>query len=185
MGGGGSRLRGRVFRTHLTTHGLDSPCFTIMDNFAEKASAYHAKALLRARRRRSPWNVVLLVLGFGTGLAAWYGFFRLVWMFHAAIYPAHRLQDFWQAGIGGRSFVLSFLMTFSLAPAAMIIGFLFANSVFWMIRPARRVFEREARGHEDTSFRDSMRLLLKACAWALPMGIGIAFAAAWFLESLR
>jgi hypothetical protein len=106
-------------------------------------------------------------------------------MFHTAIYPAHQFRDFWQAGIGSRSFILSFLMVFSLVPAAIIIGFLLTNSVFWLIKPVRQVFETEARSYESTSFRNSMRPLLKACAWALPIGVGVALTAACFLKSLR
>lgn len=156
-----------------------------MRNLAQKAAAYYAGARHRAKRRKSPWNILLLILGFGAWLAAWYGLFRLVWLFHVRFYPEHQLRDFWRAGISFHSFVPSFLMVFSLVPAALTIGFLFTNSVFWQIKPIRRIFETEAHSHAGTSFRDSMRFLLKACAWALPVGLGVALAAAYFLKSLR
>jgi len=156
-----------------------------MPNLLDKIAAYYADATHRAKRRKSPWNFLLMVLGFCALAAAWYGLFRLVWMFHVAIYPEHRFRDFWNGDISSRSLALSFLMMFSPAPAAMIIGFLFANSVVWLIRPIRRIFDAEARGYEGTSFRDSMRKLLKACAWALPIGMAVALAAAYFLKSLR
>jgi hypothetical protein len=156
-----------------------------MRKFTEKIAAYYAEARHRAGRRKSPWNLLLIVFGFCAWLAVWYGLFKLIWIFHVAIYPEHQFRDFWQADAGFRSAILSFLMLFSPMPAAIIIGMLFANSVFWLIKPLRRIFETEAQGYEGTSFRRSMRSLLKACAWALPIGIGVALTAAYFLKTLR
>jgi hypothetical protein len=156
-----------------------------MRNLTKKAAEYYAGARKRAQRRKSPWNAILILFCFAAWLGIWYALFRLVWLFHIALYPEHRLEDFFQAGISFRSFIPSFLIVFSLMPGAMAAGFMLGNIVFWLIAPMRRIFEDEAHGYTGTGFRDSMRGLFKVCIWALPIGLIISFAAACLLKSLR
>jgi hypothetical protein len=146
---------------------------------------YFRNARARGRRRRSGWNVLLLPIAFGAWAAIWYGMFRLVWAFHAAVYPAHRLADFWQAGVSARSFVLSFIMVFALTPSAMTLGFMLADALVWLIPAARRSLDAEARGIVRASFRDSISDLGKVCLLTLPLGIVLSLAAAYGLKSLR
>jgi len=158
---------------------------TTMRNLIQKGAEYYAAARHRAQRRKSAWNALLIPFCFGGWLVVWYGLFRLVWLFHVAIYPEHQFRDFWQAGISFWSFVPSFLMVFSLMPGAIVVGFMLGNILLWLIAPARRIFEAESRGYAGTSFRDSMRGLFRFGVWLLPIGLVIAFAAAYFLKSLR
>src|SRR5690349_6580455 len=67
-----------------------------MRNFMEKTTGYWAGARRRAQRRKSPWNLVLIPLCGGSAIAIWYALFRLVWWFHAMLYPGHQLPDFWR-----------------------------------------------------------------------------------------
>jgi len=156
-----------------------------MSNFFKKASAYYAGARHRASRRKSVWNALLIPFSMAAWAAVWYLLFRLVWLFHTAIYPDHLLKDFWQSGLGFRSGFLSFLMVFSLALGAGTVGFMLANLVFSLIPGARNIFESEAVGHAGTDFRKTMRTLFKFCMWTLLPGILIALLAAYFLTSLR
>lgn len=156
-----------------------------MRTFAQKAAEYYAGARQRAKRRKSAWNALLILFCFGSWLAIWYGLFRVVWLFHVSIYPDHQLRDFWHEGISFRSFVPSFLMVFALMPVAMISGFMLGNSMLWLIAPIRRIFETEAHDYPGTSFRASMRGLFKFGVWVFPIGLAIAFLAAYFLRSLR
>jgi hypothetical protein len=156
-----------------------------MRNFAHRAAKYYGEARQRAQRRKSPWNVLLILLCLGSAIGIWYALFRLVWLFHIAYYPQHQLREFWQEGISFRSFVPSFLMVFALIPVALIAGFMLGNSLLWLIAPIRRIFETEARDHPGTSFRASMRGLFKFGVWVFPIGLAIAFLAAYFLSSLR
>ena len=156
-----------------------------MKKLSKTLATYYTDARHRAGRRKSPWNLLLLALGFGIGLVAGYELFKLVWLFHVMIYPEHQLRDFWQKGISFPSFILSFLMVFSLMPTAIITGFLFTNTLFWLIKPIRRVLDKEAHGYSGTSFGASMRLLLRIAAWVLPIGLGLSLVAAFFLRSLQ
>src|SRR6185369_3245934 len=58
-----------------------------------RAAKGYLVARERARRRKSPWNLLLAPLGLAGGLGVWYGSCRLVWAFHVSIYPEHRLED--------------------------------------------------------------------------------------------
>jgi len=158
---------------------------TVMRNLTQKVAEYYAGARHRAKRRKSAWNALLIPFCFGGWFGIWYGLFRLVWLFHVTIYPEHQLRDFWQAGISFRSYVPSCLMVFSLMPGAIVAGFMLGNILLWLITPVRRIFEAEAHGYPGTSFRDSMRRLFRFGVWLLPIGLVIAFAAAYFLKSLR
>src|SRR6266849_7630251 len=100
-----------------------------MRNLARKAAEYYVGARQRAKRRKSPWNVLLIPFCFGAFLGFWYLLFRLVWLFHSALYPSHQLREFWQDGVRLRSFVPSFLMVFALMPGALILGFMFGNAL--------------------------------------------------------
>lgn len=156
-----------------------------MRNLAQRAAKYYGEARQRAQRRKSPWNVLLIPFCLGSAIGIWYALFRLVWLFHVAIYPQHQLREFWQEGISFKSFIPSFLMVFALIPVALIAGFMLGNSLLWLIAPIRRIFQAEARGHSGTSFRASMQGLFRFGAWAFPIGLAIAFLAAYFLKSLR
>ncbi|SRR6266542_3369523 len=156
-----------------------------MRNLADRSAKYYADAGHRAKRRKSPWNAILLPLCGGSAIAIGYALFRVVWLFHVAFYPNHQLREFWQGGISLRSFVPSFLMVFSLAPGSVAAGFMLGNLLAWLIPPARHAFDGEARGFPGTRFRASMGGLFKMLVWTLPTGLAIALAAAYFLKSLR
>jgi hypothetical protein len=154
-------------------------------SLSDRVTNYYREARWRARRRKSAWNILLFLFCFGTFLALSYALFQLVWAFHAALYPGHRFDEFWRRGISTRSFALSLLMMFAPVPGAMTLGFILGNLMAWLITPARRALDTEAKGYPGTSFRDSMLGLARICLWTLPTGLCIAFMAAYSLSSLR
>jgi hypothetical protein len=156
-----------------------------MPTVSQRISDFYRDARRRAQRRKSAWNILLFPLCFGGFLVCWYVLFRLVWKFHAAIYPEHQFAEFWRPGISTANFILSFLMMFSITPAAVALGFTLGNVLIWLIPPARRVLDAEAKGYPGISFVETMRGLFKICLWALPIGFAVAFTAAYLLNSLR
>ena len=151
----------------------------------ERVSNFLIEARLRARRRKSAWNLILIPPALFGWLGSWYVLFRIVWVFHQILYPQHAFHDFWQEGVGFASFVFSFMMLFALFPAAICIGLIFANYVVWLIPQARHTLDAEAEGFEGTSFRESNQALLRFAKWAVPGGLIVALVAASFLRSLR
>jgi hypothetical protein len=58
---------------------------------------------------------------------------------------------------------------FAVIPIALIVG----NCLLWLIPPARRVLDREARPHPGTRFRESQRQLIQFAKYVVPIGLGI------------
>ena len=156
-----------------------------MPNLVDKSAKYYAEATHRAKRRKSPWNLILIPLCGGSAVAIGYALFRIVWRFHVAFYPDHQLHDYWQEGISLRSFVPSLLMVLSLLPGSIATGFMLGNLLAWLVTPARRVFDAEAQGFPGTSVGESMGGLFKMAVWTLPSGLALALAAAYSLKSMR
>src|SRR5207247_8013714 len=90
-----------------------APFYSGLSRRANAMRSWFVAALGRARRRKSPWNLLLL-LALPLWALIWWGGFRLVWAYHLQLYPAHAgaLSQFWPAGISPRAFVPSFLMVF-------------------------------------------------------------------------
>ncbi len=153
--------------------------------FASQFSEYYSAARLRARWRRSPWNLILIPLSLAGWLGSWYGLFRPVWAFNVWLYPDHLFSNFWKEGISFSSFALSFLMFFGPAPGALCLGLVIANCVSWLLPPARRVFDAEAAGYPGTSFGESNKALLGLALRLVPTGFVVALIAAGFLKSLK
>lgn len=148
---------------------------------------YLRRARARARRRKSPWNAVLVPLGLGAVGGTTYGLFRAMWWLHTVIYPAHagKLGEFWGRGIGFGAFVSSFLLVIPLFIAAIPIGMMLANLVVWMIPPARRAFTEEAQGVEGASFGEAMPELFTLARFIVPVCLLLSLLGAATLRSLR
>lgn len=151
------------------------------------SAGFLGRARLRARRRKSPWNLVLIPLFLGGAGAAGCAFFTLVWHVHTWIYPAHsgRLRDFWPRGLGFPAFASSFLLAVPPCIAAIPVGMILANLVAWCIPPARRAFRREAEGIPWASFGESMAGLAWISTLLVPIGLALGLVGAATLRSLK
>lgn len=148
---------------------------------------YVSRARQRAARRKSPWNLVLILLGLGGIAGTLYVLVQLMWRVHTLFYPAHvgRFHEFWGNGIGAGAFVSSFLLVVPLFFAAIPIGMLLTNLVAWLIPPARRAFAREAEGVEGASFRQTMGELGKVALVLVPICLLLSGIGAATLSNLR
>ena len=151
------------------------------------SEGYFSRARVRAKRRKSPWNLILIPLVICGIAGVWYGLFKLMWWIHTTIYPEHtgRFNEFWQEGISLPSFVSSFLLMIPLFIASIPLGMLLANSIAWCIRPARRAFEREAKGHKHTTFKESMSGLFKFSLFIVPICLALSLIGALTLKNLK
>src|SRR5262249_8644481 len=85
------------------------------------SEGYVKRARVRAQRRKSAWNLVLIPLVVGGVGGTMYVLFRTMWYIHTVIYPAHvgRLAEFWGKNMSFASFVSSFLLLMPLFFAAL------------------------------------------------------------------
>ena len=117
-------------------------------------SGYYDQARVRAQRRKSPWNFLLIPLVLG-GLALVYvGLFLVVAFFQQASAPEGAYL--FSSSSKGEGLMHLPLLVASVAPGMML-----GNCVAWCIPPARRTFEGEAEGHSGTSFASAMADLFK------------------------
>ena len=141
----------------------------------------------RRARRKSPWNLLCVVLGFGFALPAWYFLFQAVWWLHVKSYPAHAAlqKEFWSHGISARAFVSSFLLLMPLAVPAFVGGFISANFIVWLIPSARRAMEAEAAGDREMTFAGANAGLAKWGGIASGMAVAVSVLGALTLASLK
>ena len=141
----------------------------------------------RAAKRKSPWDFIGLLLGFGITPVLWYYLFRGAWQLHVHFYPTHvgHLGEFWGEGISAGAFVSSFLMSMPLGLPALTAGLLFSNVVIWIIPPARRVMEREAAGDPEMTFASANLGLLKWGGVSSAICFLLSFIGLATLKSLR
>jgi hypothetical protein len=156
-----------------------------MPTVSQRISDFYRNARWRAQRRKSAWNILLFPLCFGGFLVCWYALFQLVWKFHTAIYPEHQFAEFWRPGISMANFILSFLMMFSITPAAVALGFMLGDILIWLIPPARRVSTPKPEDIRARASSNRCAVFRRSALWALPIGFAVALTAAYLLNSLR
>lgn len=118
---------------------------------AEPETYYH-QARQRAKRRKSPWNLILIPFAMfgiaGTAFLIAKGLLALQQLF----IPPDAILAHWTR-IG------AILMFVPIIFPALAIGMMIANLIAWCIPRARRTFEKEARGIKGASFKEAMRSL--------------------------
>ncbi len=138
----------------------ENETITLRDVFSRD---YLAKARMRAKRRKSPWNLLLIpaiLIPFGV---LWVLDFRAVNLLHMRLYPG---QDIWKCrGIG--TILVAISPFFGSLPVAMIMGNFFVRR----LPPARRVLDREAEAFPVTSYRNSQKQLFKFALVLVPVSL--------------
>jgi len=119
-----------------------------MGNSGSSLNAYLSGAQIRARRRKSPWNLLLLVfavLGIG-----------FVWILTVRLLAEYReslaLPDSFLTG--GTRFG-NILMHVCPGFPSIVLGLILANLLTWCIPTARTALAGEAQGFPGTDFRSS------------------------------
>jgi len=156
-----------------------------IESLIEKIKRYFPEARERAKRRKSPWNLILIPVG-----AAWIGFFcvaqfKILWAIHILIYPNHagRYEEFWPAGLSIPAFISSFLLIMPVFISSIILGMIAANIFLWCIPPMRRIFDKEAQGTKGASFRESRMSLCKIAGYVVPICFLLGLIGAFTLKS--
>ena len=117
-----------------------------------KFDEFYAEARERAKRRKSPWNLILIPLCIIGIIASAFLIAKLLLDFQSSMFPANAL-------LSGRTRIGGIFMFVPILFPSLGIGALFGNLAAWPILPARRTFEREAKGHKNASFKKAMKLL--------------------------
>lgn len=152
-----------------------------------RADDYVQRAKKRVEHRKSPWNLLLIPLIFSSAGLIFYTLFQIMWQVHVIIYPAHidKFGEFRGDGKSLSSFVSGILLLMPLLFASLPIGMMFANTVMWLIPPARRALDQEAKGVKRASFRTAMSGLWTVARVMVPVCLLLSFIGAATLANLR
>jgi hypothetical protein len=116
----------------------------------------------RRAKRKSPWNLLCVFLGFGIAVILMNYFCRAALWLHILIYPAHAaLSTGFFAFLNKSSSPSLLLIALPLFVPALVCGGLIGNVITWFIPPARRAMEVEAAGDKEMTFLGSNAGLLK------------------------
>ena len=134
--------------------------------------SYFDEARARAKRRKSPWNLLLIPAVVGPWLfLSWFSAVGLGKL-HRVIYPGHEFVILPET-VGGILMAVAPLLAW-LAPS-MIIG----NLLVAAISPAKRVLDAEAASVPDTDLASANRVLRRYAIFMLPVGLGLGLIGAW------
>ena len=152
-----------------------------------KIKKYIQEARGRAKRRKSPWNLILIPFAIIGGFFVYIVQFRILWFIHIIMYPNHsgRLSEFWREGLSFNAFISSFLLAMPIFFSSLVLGLLIANFLAWRIPPARKAFDKEAQGIKGTSFSEVMKGLGKAAIYLVSICFVLGLIGAATLKSLR
>jgi hypothetical protein len=111
---------------------------------------YSTNARHRASRRKSPWNLLLLVFVIAFIVLYWVLFFKAAGLYfqflHKPSFDSHQRSEASRIVI-----VLGAFFT------SMPLGMLTANFLVWCIPPARRALEAEAAAFPGTEYSSAQR----------------------------
>lgn len=142
----------------------------------------------RAKRRKSLWHLPKVVMSFIIMGFTWYALFMGMWKIHLVVYPEHagHISEFWNKGASIKAFASSFLLAMPLFLPAIGLSFIVVNILFWLIPPARIVFEKEAAGDNEMTFGGATSDLAKVFVKILlPIGFSLSLVGALTLSNLK
>jgi hypothetical protein len=111
---------------------------------------YISEARQRAKRRKSPWNLLLIplvIIGVGGVMYIWA---QALLTIQRYLMPDDIIFSSYTT-IGGA------LMFIPILFPSLGIGMMIANLLVWLIRPARVTLDKEAMGIKSTSFPEAMK----------------------------
>jgi hypothetical protein len=128
---------------------------------------YFQEARARARRRKSPWNLLLIpftIVGIG---GSWYLMAKIMFSLYEARHPGYAFGHT-RTNLGGDLIFVPLLL------AAIPLGMMIGNILIWCIPPARRTLDKEAKGVWHASFKRSLRDLALFEAIILPIALALS-----------
>lgn len=133
---------------------------------------YAQEAAIRAKRRKSPWNIMLAIFA-----VVAIGFLYCLFC-TAIIYLPHPPGTTFRQVANGHD-IQMILITVPLLFPSIGWGMILANLFMWLIPPARATFDLEAVGYKGCSFRESMSGLMKFAVIATVIAVPVALIASY------
>jgi hypothetical protein len=127
---------------------------------------YFSEARVRAQRRKSRWNLLLLPAVLVPLAAILATLLLLINALHGYLYTGQSLRN----AQGGWAILATVGPLFAALIPAMLVG----NSLVRLLPPARRVLDAEAFGHPGASFHSAQRKLARVAAIVVPLSMAVS-----------
>jgi hypothetical protein len=137
----------------------------------------------RSSRRKSPWNLLLLLI-FPLWIFLWFKTLAILWnlalLVRGGVVPTSVSGWLANSGLGSQpmSWALAlhlFAPFIPLLAAAMVIG----NFLIYLIPPARRAMDNEDKDFPGTEYSTAQQTLVKLALVTLAPGLLLSFVGAW------
>jgi hypothetical protein len=142
-----------------------------------KKGSWLANAQLRSSRRKSPWNLIL-ILYFPLWFALWLGAVRLSHAVAALLTHGHRVPDslVWPGAVA--PFFAYFPLMFAMIPTSMMLVNYF---IYLFVPPARRAMDEEDKAFPGTEYATQQPIMVRLTLIAFPVALVCAIAGQVFL----
>jgi len=128
-----------------------------------KSGTWYGNARDRATRRKSPWNL-LLILALPLWLALWFGGVWLTQRLKNALLAHHPLFDWiWPSAIAP-FFAYFPLLLGTIVPAMVLVNYF----VYYLVPPALRAMDAEDQAFPGTEYGVQQPILVRLTLWTLP-----------------
>jgi hypothetical protein len=129
--------------------------------------SYYQDARARARRRKSPSNLLLVGVAAAWWVVLYAGCVLTLNRVHRHFYPAETL--FAPHRNAAAAIVAGIAPLFAMLPIALLVG----NVTVRLLPSARQALDTEAQGYPGTSFVEAQRDLGRKAAWIVPVLLGL------------
>ena len=142
-----------------------------------KSGQFFANAQTRSPRRKSPWNL-LLVLVLPLWLLLWWEGLKLTRLLAIAARDGHKplLEDLIWPGSIAPFFVYFPLLLATIVPAMVLINY----AIYLFIPPARRAIDAEDKAYPGVEYATQQRLLVRITLFTLPPAFVLSFIGSLF-----
>jgi hypothetical protein len=131
-----------------------------------QAVSYFEDAGARAKSRKSAWNFLLLGATFCSWLALYFFALLGVELLHQHLHPGQSLAT-------GNGFAV-LMAAVSPLLGTFPIGLFVGNALVWLVPPARRILDAEARPYPGADFASAQRGVLRVAVFVAPAGAVLA-----------
>jgi hypothetical protein len=148
-----------------------------------RSGTFLGNAQLRSRRRKSPWNLLLLLI-FPVWAFLWMKILAILWNLalfaRGAAIPATAAG--WLVNPGWASRPMSWagaLHLFAPCIPVLVGSMVLGNFLIYLIPPARRAMDNEDKAFPGTEYSTAQRTLGRFALVTLPIGLALSFLGAW------
>jgi hypothetical protein len=152
-----------------------------------RQGTFIGNAQLRSSRRKSPWNLLLLLI-FPLWIFFWFKSLAILWnlalLATGATVPHTVIGWLSTSGLGSRPMSLAVVL-YLFAPfiptlvGSMVVG----NFLIYLIPPARRAMDNEDKAFPGTEYSTAQRTLGRIALVTLLPGLLLSFLGAWLQVS--